>query len=187
MTPSMDFLIGYHCAPVIRAIKVANLIAFPKTSLSQVCQQVKAYNHYFNKAGLHFYVLCSCPKQRLVLVYRKRELAALLGQASISSFLESYGYKAEGVDQALRQLRKRVTENQEFPHEIGIFLGYPLLDVQSFIRQKGKGSCLCGGWKAYTNQSLAAWKFYCYRICRQYCYRQLVAGKSLESLVIKAA
>lgn len=38
----------------------------------------------------------------------------------------------------------------EFPHEIGLFLGYPLCDVRGFIEDARGGVCLgCGYWKVY--------------------------------------
>lgn len=35
------------------------------------------------------------------------------------------------------------------PHEIGLFLGYPLDDVKSFIKNKGKNCICCRYWKVY--------------------------------------
>ena len=37
----------------------------------------------------------------------------------------------------------------KFPHEIGIFLGYPLADVAGFIRNKGRNCKCIGTWKVY--------------------------------------
>lgn len=34
----------------------------------------------------------------------------------------------------LEQLRSRLHGSEEFPHEIGVFLGYPLNDVLGFIK-----------------------------------------------------
>ncbi len=39
--------------------------------------------------------------------------------------------------------------SKECPHEIGIFLGVPLEDVESFIKHKGKNYLICGYWKVY--------------------------------------
>ena len=40
-------------------------------------------------------------------------------------------------------------EAADFPHEIGVFLGYPLEDVVGFIRHRGKCFTCCGCWKSY--------------------------------------
>ena len=42
-------------------------------------------------------------------------------------------------------------EKDGFPHEVGLFLGYPLDDVTGFIEQKGKNYKCCGIWKVYGN------------------------------------
>ena len=40
----------------------------------------------------------------------------------------------------------------DFPHELGLLLGYPPEDVEGFIRHRGK-NCLCTGyWKVYENR-----------------------------------
>jgi hypothetical protein len=36
-----------------------------------------------------------------------------------------------------------------FPHEIGIFLGYPLADVISFMSDVPQKNIACGYWKVY--------------------------------------
>ena len=35
----------------------------------------------------------------------------------------------------------------DFPHEISVFLGYPLKDVKCFISRRGSGYHMCGEWK----------------------------------------
>lgn len=48
-------------------------------------------------------------------------------------------------------MKDRLHMCEKFPHEIGLFLDYPLVDVIGFIRNTGK-NCKCSGcWKAYGN------------------------------------
>ena len=49
------------------------------------------------------------------------------------------------VDGFLRQLSNRLCLEHDFPHEIGIFLGYPLEDVVGFIENQGK-NYTCSGY-----------------------------------------
>ena len=52
---------------------------------------------------------------------------------------------------------------EKFPHEIGLFLDYPLVDVIGFIRNTGK-NCKCSGcWKAYGNAKEAEKTFCKYK------------------------
>ena len=59
------------------------------------------------------------------------------------------------MENCLNLLRMRLEcylqKEQLFPHEIGVFLGYPPEDVKAFIKQNGKGAVLCGYWKVYSN------------------------------------
>lgn len=51
----------------------------------------------------------------------------------------------------IRNLRIRINSNKTFPHEIGLFLGYPVEDVKGFIENKGENCVKCGAWKVYCN------------------------------------
>jgi len=93
----------------------------------------------------------------------------------------------ESLETWFERLKGRLEERMDFPHEIGLFLGYPLHDVRSFIRMKGAGYKLCGEWKVYGNPMSAMHSFHCFRACRNYCHTQLLNGKQLESLVAVTA
>ena len=61
--------------------------------------------------------------------------------------LEQYDYPIHSLSACLDHLDKRMEET-DFPHEIGIFLGYPLSDVLGFINNE---TCCCmGAWKVYS-------------------------------------
>ena len=46
--------------------------------------------------------------------------------------------EAPDVGNMLTQLSRKLCCSAEFPHEIGVFLGYPLGDVVGFIENRGK-------------------------------------------------
>ena len=52
----------------------------------------------------------------------------------------------------MKHLKYRLLKRTCFPHEIGVFLGYPLEDVKGFIDNKGKNCESCGVWKVYCNR-----------------------------------
>lgn len=184
----VEYIIGYHCAPAIRGIKVANLVAIPRNVDTMVASVLSDYNTQFNPKGLHFYELCHCKERRLLLVYRKKMLDDYLRQPGHMAFLQRYGYDArESLETWLVRLRRRVETEVDFPHEIGLFLGYPLVDVKAFIASKGNGYKLCGEWKVYENQVSAMRSFYCFRVCREFCHTELLNGKALGALVAATA
>ena len=73
---------------------------------------------------------------------------------------------------------------ESFPHEIGLFLGYPPEDVRGFI-EKGASGCKCSGcWKVYGNTQQAMTTFGRYRKCAALYLEQWTKGKSVEQLTV---
>ena len=70
--------------------------------------------------------------------------------------LEESGYPCHSAGQCVACLIRRLRESEEFPHEIGLFLGYPIEDVVGFIRYAGKGCKLSGLWKVYGDAEAAS-------------------------------
>ena len=90
---------------------------------------------------------------------------------------------AAPVAENLDRLRIRLAESS-FPHEIGLFLGYPLADVQGFIAHCGRNYRLCGCWKVYGDPCFAQRCFAKYKKCRDVylkCYEQ---GQLLSRLTV---
>ena len=77
-------------------------------------------------------------------------------------------------------------EKDGFPHEVGLFLGYPLDDVTGFIEQKGKNYKCCGIWKVYGNEKQTQMLFRKLKKCSEI-YRRLFAdGRSILQLTVAA-
>lgn len=70
----------------------------------------------------------------------------------------------------------------EFPHEIGLVLGYPPADVAGFIAQKGTGYLACGGWKAYSEPQGVLETFQRNRRCTEEFQALYAQGAPLEAL-----
>ena len=96
-----------------------------------------------------------------VLIYKEDRLMSILQNLDIQNFLSSYGYdNSMDLQSQLQLLSHRYKKG--CPHEIGIFLDYPLNDVKSFIKDCGKNCVYCGYWKVYHNESKAIRKFNAY-------------------------
>lgn len=91
----------------------------------------------------------------ILFFYDHDRLKSLLNNASVLKFLDNIGYKnISSVDDILNVLKQKYKIN-DFPHEIGIFLGYPLNDVFGFIENNGKGFKACKYWKVYDDVDYA--------------------------------
>ena len=73
----------------------------------------------------------------VVLFFRRAVLERTLESSEAAGFLKECGYPSgEGMAAILEELTARCRRGGNFPHEIGIFLGYPLKDVRGFIEDR---------------------------------------------------
>ena len=88
------------------------------------------------------------------------------------------------MEYALARLKNRLADCGNFPHEIGVFLGYPLEDVIGFIENAGQ-NCKCAGyWKVYCNECEAVKTFARFKKCRDIYLRLWKEGRSVLQLTV---
>lgn len=103
--------------------------------------------------------------RRLVLFYQEKSLNNYLNIKDNRSYLENIGYPvSSGLTALLDCLNGRLANG--FPHEIGIFLGYPMEDVRAFIEHKGKDYLLSRYWKVYSHPRRAERIFHLFDLAR---------------------
>ena len=94
--------------------------------------------------------------------------------------MQKYGYhETPSLESKLNRLAERIRHESQFPHEIGIFLGYPTEDVIGFMENKGENYKLCGYWKVYGNAEKAKRTFENYDKCRMFLCNKLNQGYNL--------
>ena len=179
---STQFIVQ-HCAPTLAGLKVGNLFSYKFKSLHALKRAIEKRNGQLGVKGICFTVLRIKGNVALIYVYRKSALHALLQVPAIQAFLHSFGFVQFDVETCLHVLSSHLT-GQCFPHEIGVFLGYPLHDVIAFIQNKGKG-CKCSGcWKVYGNVSNAQKTFDRYAKCRCVFMQKVEAGYDIFHLTV---
>ncbi len=131
-----------QCAPVLASLKPAGLFRYETRDCADLARRVKNWNTQLNPKGLRVRVLKGCVLNHryLVYVYRESRLAAVLADEKVQSFLRQEGYRlpeageAPDVGNMLTQLSRKLCCSAEFPHEIGVFLGYPLAMLWALSR-----------------------------------------------------
>ena len=78
---------------------------------------------------------------------------------------------------------RRMQLQKSFPHEIGLFLGYPVAAVVGFITHKGQAFCYSGYWKVYANEEETRALFDRYAHCIEDFCSRLEQGCSFPDLV----
>ena len=76
--------------------------------------------------------------------------------------------------------------SNDFPHEIGLFLGYPVEDVKGFIKYKGECSKCIGCWKVYGDVTKAEDTFDRYKKCTDEYMARFKQGTPLDQLAVCA-
>lgn len=180
-------LLVEQCAPTLAGVKVGSL--FRISGLSSARTSIRFWDQALSPLGLRVTALKECHRSDtcMVYVYREAWLQRHLTKPSIAGFLASLGYDtAQGVGM-LRQLSHRFCLEQEYPHEIGVFLGYPLEDVIGFITHRGRDFTCCGHWKCYGDPAAAQERFQRYRACTAELTQRFYQGEALHQLVEAAA
>ena len=171
-------ILAGHAAPTLLGIKCANLISIPVTG-KEIAVLRRRFLSGTQHSGLQMRVLCGCGLRLLVYIYHSQLLEMRLRDPDVSAFLQRYGYREDmSLQEMLSILGKRITCGR-FPHEIGIFLGYPLADVEGFIQNAGQNCLLCGVWKVYSEPECATRTFEQYGRCREYLCDKLEQGFDL--------
>ena len=70
----------------------------------------------------------------------------------------------------------------EFPHEMGLLLGYPVEDVEGFIENKGHNYLYSGYWKVYGHVEEKKALFNRYEEARKILIQLLASGRSVSEM-----
>ena len=179
-------LIVRHCSPTLAGIKTGSLFSSEYSSEDEVKIYVCRLNKKLVPFGLRVLPI-KLGKRALIYVYRPLQLKKTLKGKVAEKLLKELGYKSDNADLCVVQLINRVRSSAEFPHEIGIFLGYPPEDVRCFV-ENGAKKCKCNGcWKVYGNEKAAKLTFKRYKKCTDIYSARWKNGVSIEQLCVNRA
>ena len=171
-----------QCAPTIAGLKTSNLLIVPK-------EQEDKVRFVLRHSGLLGYRLVYDKKRVIFLVFNRDMLMSYLAKKEIRTFLSSYGYRTDAFGYSLRNFQERydgyVRNRKEFPHEIGVFLGYPLCDVKGFIQNGGDDFLLAGYWKVYDNADETGALFEKFDLIKDDMVRMISKGCSVRDIRFK--
>lgn len=178
-----DEMVIRHCASTLASVKTGSLFSCPCESEEEVIHGVRELNQRLCSKGLRVLTLRRRDGKCLVYVYRPRKLAHDLSDEHARCILADLNYPSGNPGRCLRHLLKRLRTSKEFPHEIGLFLGYPPEDVEGFICRKEEAKCV-GCWKVYSDVERAQRVFTQYEHCTNIYLRQYAQGKCIERLTV---
>ena len=178
-------LIIRHCAPTLAGLKTGNIFNASYDSEDELEESLAAWNQILERRGLRVTCLRTTAGRALIYVYRPHFLEKDLTGPLASEMLEQFGYVPNDPESCIRHLASRMIPGGGFPHEIGLFLGYPPEDVRGFIRQGGKNCKACGYWKVYGDKEAAEKRFAQFSKCTGVYLRCMEYGAGLEKLAVR--
>lgn len=173
-------LIVRHCAPTLANLKTGSLFVCPITDRPSFFSSLRSLNELLVPKGLRALPLRIREYSALVYLYRPSRLKKDLEDPAAIKILQDHGYSCYG--KCLPKLIERIRASEEFPHEIGLFLGYPPEDVQGFLDHR---PCKCSGcWKVYGDENKAKKTFDLYKKCERVYCQQLAQGIDIKRLTV---
>lgn len=174
--------LALQCAPLLVGIKVSNIFI---VNIEDE-QYVKAL---FKESIISYEVLFKCEKRIVFFLYHKKQLQKHISENRQQHLMKQLGYAESNLEEIIKQLAGRyqcyMTFKQQFPHELGILLGYPHEDVEAFIKYQGK-DCLCSGyWKVYSDVKLAKKIFKSYDKAKQMVLKMVANGMGVQEIIGK--
>lgn len=173
-----------HSAPTLAGIKTGNLFNVEFTDAKMIRDEIRKLNIVLVAKGIRVIPFREKNNRFLIYVYRPTRLREDFKNKQLLKILKSLGYPVSDPDRCIAHLIKRLKGNDDFPHEIGLFLGYPPEDVKGFIDNKAQNYKAVGTWKVYGDEVEAEKRFMSFKQCTiDYCSK-IERGVALENLVV---
>ena len=174
-----------HCAPTLAGLKTGNIFNASYQSQEELEFSFTTLNETLERRGLRAVCLRRNEDTVLVYVFRPQLLHMDLNSPDAKELLQGFGYVPKDPDSCIAHLAERIAPGQSFPHEIGLFLGYPPEDVRGFIKYGGKHCKICGYWKVYGDAKAAEKRFAQFTKCTCVYLKRLQGGAGLEKLAVR--
>ena len=175
------FRVVTQCAPVLKGVKISNLITMKPGGWRKI-------RAYLKKSRIICIPLYADAEKEVLFLYRYEQLERHLKNREVREFLRNCGYESFEVASVLVRLRRRYRLyagiSKEFPHELGVLLGYPVGDVQGFIDNRGENSLTSRYWKVYQNPKEAERIFDLYDRVKEQALKEIMCGRTLSHVAV---
>lgn len=173
-----ELMLAVNCAPLLKGSKAANIITVSLTEFNIIRRLIA-------DTDISYYLLKARTGKFIIYLYREKELLIYLSRPEVINFLGEYGYNTDSLSAMLVKLSVRCKDfcsGEEFPHEIGAFLEYPIEDIRGFMKYKGEHFILTGYWKVYRNRREKEKLFRRFDRERELSVREVLQGKSIHEI-----
>ena len=172
------------CAPTLAGLKTGSLFACPYERRETLLGELRRLNRLLAPRGLRILPMRFGTDRALLYLFRPEELARDLRCPVAQKILLEAGYEDLRPGRCMHCLIERLQKQEDFPHEIGLFLSYPPEDVQGFIHNRARNYKRICAWKVYGDEEKAQRTFEQYKKCTESYCRSYQAGRRLEELAV---
>ena len=161
-----------QCAPTLAGIKTGSLFPCPCDDRASLLADIRRMNRVLVPRGLCLLPMRMDDGRALLYLYRPQALCRDLGDDLACRLLRQAGYPCGSCGRCVARLVQRLRTEEEFPHEVGLFLSYPPEDVRGFIDHRAMDFKCAGLWKVYSDEERARQLFRRFKQCTEdYCAR----------------
>ncbi|GAA4655164.1 DUF3793 family protein [Anaerocolumna aminovalerica] len=179
-----------NCIPVLMKIKTAGFINFKKAYITDRQIFMWLLKEELEIFHCQYEFIYEDEKYIYVFIYNSEPLKAVIGELCDHPILLNNGYSSvePTIDNYIKIFKHRYMDyaihKVTFPHELGIFLGYPIHDVEGYINNNGENYLLNGYWKVYDKAADAVKIFQNYQCYRNKAVELILSGKGLSEILI---
>lgn len=173
-----------QCAPTLAGLKTGSLFSIEFSSREEAVKEIRELNQIFRKKGIRAIPVGMQKKRTLIYLYRPEHLRKDFCDPEAAEILRNKGYSLENISVCISQLVRHLAKDEGFPHEIGLFLGYPPEDVKGFMNSPKEGVQCVGYWKVYGDREKAEKLFQSFQKCTEIFQQRLEEGASLAQLAV---
>ena len=163
---------------VILGSKPAEIINVPGSKEDKKIKLSKIEAFFSNCSRITYRIITTHDGGKRVLFINEKSMEKVLVNKRCINFLKFVGYPADyELNDYMDELVFRL-QSEEFPHEIGVFLGYPLKDVLGFMGYGKNELVEVKNWRIYGDKEIS------YEVYNNFMRDKAIMKEMIESMNI---
>lgn len=140
---------------VILGSKPSEIINIPGSNEDKQVKLSQIESFFSHCSRITYRIITTHDGGKRVLFINEESMEKLLSNKRCVNFLKFIGYPSEyKINDYMDELVFRL-QSEEFPHEIGVFLGYPLKDVLGFMGYGKNELVEIRNWRIYGDKEIS--------------------------------
>lgn len=176
-----------YASPTLASLKCGSLFSLIPADMQLLKREAAQMSAILAPKGLSLRLIDVGGGRILCYMFRHVQLLTMLSGSREAAFLKELGYSSLAVSDAVDTLCARLSTGGDFPHEVGLFLGYPAGDVDGFIRLGARRAKYVGTWKVYGDVASAQRRFDLYKKCTRVYREAYKKHNSFDRLIVSCS